>query len=598
MIERWHACFRFDPDAYEPYRQGRIDFFAHEPMDVGNPVQWHRDPLTGITSPLEFGKYINYRDESQVGNIKFVWELGRHQHLVPLAVAYAVSGDESYRTAVLEQIEAWIAQNPFAVGIHWCSSLEVALRLISWALIHSLFALRDGAQGIFAASAVPEAIGQSIFQQAWFIRHYFSLFSSANNHLIGELCGLWVATTVFELGREGELWREEARRGLEREMFRQVYEDGVNKEQAFHYHLEVLEYFLFSWVVGARSGQSFSRRFRDRMIAMSNFLRDISPPGGDPPHVGDSDDGCVARFDPFWPRHPYRQVLEAVDVVFGNAQPSWQKSFWYAAIAGKRSDERERSEIWQRKYPVSYRKGGYVVLGGNGLHLVFDAGPLGYLSIAAHGHADALSFCLAVDGDWWLVDPGTYSYHGEPEWRNYFRGTAAHNTVQVAGRDQSVIGGPFLWLRKANAWLEEVGREGDVQWCGGCHDGYSRLGWKHCRTVRLDVASRRLEIWDRLVGRSEQSVSLHFHFAPQIEVRPVEGGWLAFWPGKNTRLVIRPEDGEWWTVRGRENPIGGWYSSGLGMKQPAITLRGHYHVVPPVEIKTIIQIKDGSSYED
>jgi len=591
ILKQWHSRFHLDPDVYEYYLMGEVDFFDHVPLEIGRPVQWHRDPMTGTVAPLEYGKDINYRDESLVGNIKCLWELGRHQHVIPLAVAYAVTGEKIYRTAVLEQVEGWIAQNPFAKGIHWCSALEVALRLIAWAVIHSLFALREGDGGIFAASATPVVIGRSIYQQAWFIRHYLSLFSSANNHLIGELCGLWTATTVFDLGPEGEKWREEARLGLERELLLQVHDDGVDREQAFYYHLWVLEYLLFAWLVGERSGQLFSPRFRQRIVAMNRFLRDVSPPQGVPPDIGDSDDGCVVRFDPFWPRFPYQEVMESVETVFGDSHTTCQKSFWYGAIV---PPERQGTDLLStngREYPIVYEKGGYAILGGQCLHLIFDAGPLGYLGIAAHGHADALAFCLAVDGEWWLVDPGTYSYHDKPEWRNYFRGTAAHNTIQVADQDQSIIGGPFLWLQKAHAQLEGAGKKGEVQWCSGSHDGYDRLGLLHHRTVHMDVENQKLEIFDRLIGRAEFPVSLNFHFAPDIQVTQREEKWLASWPGKTTRLVIKPDGGEWSAVRGQEKPIMGWYSSKLGKKQPSTSLCGHYDVVLPFEMRTVIQLE-------
>ena len=97
--------------------------------------------------------------------------------------------------------------------------------------------------------------------------------------------------------------------------------------------------------------------------------------------------------------------------------------------------------------------GGYYILGdrldeADETKLIMDAGPLGFLSIAAHGHADCLSLLLSVSGKELLVDPGTYCYHTEREWRDYFRGTAAHNTVRVDGIDQSQIAGAFLGPRK------------------------------------------------------------------------------------------------------------------------------------------------------
>ncbi len=85
-----------------------------------------------------------------------------------------------------------------------------------------------------------------------------------------------------------------------------------------------------------------------------------------------------------------------------------------------------------------------------------DGGPHGYLAIAAHAHADALSIEVRCGGVDILADPGTYCYFGEPEWRRYFRSTVAHNTLELDGEDQSLSGGPFLWLRHAPARTVEV----------------------------------------------------------------------------------------------------------------------------------------------
>ncbi len=196
----WQQHYSLEEAQLGELLEGRIGFFGHAPLDVGRPVDWHRDPLTGIHSPMCFGKSLNYRDDALVGNIKFTWELGRHQHLIPLAAAYACSGEQRYRDAVVSQIDGWIDSNPYGMGIHWCSALEVALRLIAWAVVHSLLALRDGAAGLFGAVADADRFGTVIYQQAHFVRHYLSRYSSANNHLIGELTGLWVASQVFDLG--------------------------------------------------------------------------------------------------------------------------------------------------------------------------------------------------------------------------------------------------------------------------------------------------------------------------------------------------------------------------------------------------------------
>ena len=85
-----------------------------------------------------------------------------------------------------------------------------------------------------------------------------------------------------------------------------------------------------------------------------------------------------------------------------------------------------------------------------------DGGPHGYLAIAAHAHADALSIEVRCGGVDILADPGTYCYFGEPDWRRYFRSTVAHNTLELDGQNQSLSGGPFLWLVYATTRMLEV----------------------------------------------------------------------------------------------------------------------------------------------
>lgn len=373
VVAKWEAEHKLDFDRLDNYLEGKIDFFGHESLDTGIPVRWHTDPVTQIISPLEFGKSLDYRDDQKVGNVKFIWELGRHQHLVPLAVAYAITGDTKYRDAVTAQISSWIEDNPYGIGIHWCSSLEVALRLISWSLVHSFIALRDGSEGLFGAVTDADRLGASIYQQAYFIRYYLSLYSSANNHLIGELAGLWTACQVFNLGEDGDLWSEFTFAEIERQAKLQVYQDGVNKEQAFYYHLWVLEYFVFAWLIGKHTKKPFSPAFSRTIEKMSAFIKSVSPVNGGPPQVGDADDGFVARFDPFWPELPYKEMTAIVDLL-SNKEITFttQKIFWYNAVKQDGYSEVKLESLWQRQYPEVYQQGGYGILGNQQSHIVFD----------------------------------------------------------------------------------------------------------------------------------------------------------------------------------------------------------------------------------
>jgi hypothetical protein len=177
-----------------------------------------------------------------------------------------------------------------------------------------------------------------------------------------------------------------------------------------------------------------------------------------------------------------------------------------------------------------------------------------------------------------LADPGTYCYHGEREWRSYFRSTIAHNTVEVDGRSQSSEGGPFMWVRHAHAREVEVIDDGDIATWTAEHDGYSSLDPPalHRRSVLLDRASRSIDIVDQIDGGSHD-LRLAFHLGPEVEVE-LNGSWAALdWPAASTPGTARmelPPDLEWTLHRGETDPILGWYSGGLGQRIPAFTLIG------------------------
>ncbi len=571
-----------------------IDFFNGYPLHIGIPVAWHKDPKSGKIAPVNYGPSINYRDDDCVGDAKYIWEMGRHQHLIPLAVQYAENGDEACKQMIITTIESWVEDNPFAMGIHWCSTLEVALRLISWAIIHSLLTIRDSA-GLFSCITPREKLELAIYQQQWFIWHHLSLYSSANNHLIGELTGLWVSVRVFPFSHSKQsCWAEQAKKMIEQEAEKQVYADGVNKEQALYYHLWVLEYLLLVWCVGIRTGDHFSDAFGQRIIAMAEFLHDMTPNHGELPQIGDSDNGFVIRFDACWPKQPYHQVMSAVSMVFQQSDKLlssqlYPKAFWFGQMIGK--TKKPIFSPKSRVFPRIYKQGGYALLGDEQVHILFDAGSLGYPEIAAHGHADALSFTLAIDGQYWFVDPGTYAYHSKGDWRDYFRGTSAHNTITIDDKDQSESGGPFLWLRHAQAKLSltDHGR----QHVRGMHNGYEQQGVIHQRSLDYNADTKQLLIDDSLQGAAPYRMAVYFHLHPDVKIEAKEKVWQLSHQHSDTLLTLTFQSIKplhWRVLRGSIMPLGGWFSSALGRKVVSTTLQGTIEINSGFELSSIIQI--------
>ena len=564
---------------------GRLDVFALRGCQLGTPPRWNRDPKTGIEAPSGFGMLLDYRDPALVGDIKYLWEPNRHLQLVTLAQAYALSGDPKYFDVLREQLLSWLAACPCGEGPNWSSALEAGLRLLNWSIAWQIL---GGARAhCFSGAAGAEFMHRwldSVHQHARFVRSHFSLYSSANNHLIGEAAGLYVASLTWPYWAEAGAWREAAGAILEREALLQNGADGVNREQASSYQQFELDLLLLALLAGRANGIVFSADVDARLEAMLEFLAAIMDVGGNVPMIGDSDDGCAARLAPEAGFCRYKSLLATGAVLFrrgdfkAKAGDLDDKTRWLLGEGAQAVYDGlpEAATAPRRGFP----EGGYWILGTDfeterEIRVVADAGPLGYQAIAAHGHADALSFTLSVGGLEFLVDPGTFAYHAQPEWRRYFRGTSAHNTVRIDGEDQSRQGGAFMWLEKARAGCRLYSSNSARDEFEGWHDGYRRLADPvlHRRRISLDKRARVIVIEDRLEMRGAHEVELFFHCDEHASFERREGGWRIA-RGDRAITIRLPHHAESAAAlyRGSVNPVMGWVSRRFDVKVAAPTI--------------------------
>lgn len=597
-----------DPSPYiasaDSLLQGKLDLFALDGGRFGIPPEWNKDPRSGITAPLFFGKTLNYRDPLLVGDIKYLWEPNRHLQVVTLAQAYHLTGESRYLRGIGVLLQSWLEQCPYLRGPNWCSSLELGIRLINWSIVWQIIGGKESP--LFHdpdGKVLLERWLDSIYRHAHFIRNHFSRFSSANNHLIGEAAGLFISTCTWPFWKEFLNWRKAAHRILVREIREQTFPDGVHKEQAISYQQFVLDFFLLSALAGRECSVEFPPAYWSRIERMLEFIASIMDMAGNIPLIGDGDDGYAVRLSREPDFCPYRSLLATGAILFkrgdfkAKAGHLDEKTLW---LLGRESEKIFSSlPTGKNQLPIrrAYRDGGYFILGcrwetPEEVRLVADAGPLGYLSIAAHGHADALSFTLSVGGREILVDPGTYAYHTSRKWRDYFRGTSAHNTLRVDGQDQSVPGGSFMWLKKAEVRCEHWEENERECWFAGSQDGYLRLAdpVRHRREIVLQKDENRVLVTDIVDCLGEHLIERFWHFAEHCHVRRTESG-LAVETG-GVRLVFRAPDrpDRIELVRGRESPPCGWISRGYDKKNPSPTavfrnrIRGKSRFVTEIEI--------------
>jgi hypothetical protein len=576
--------------------------------DVVDP-DWFRDPVTGRRSPdtdLAFG--IDHRDEAVTGNVKSVWELSRHHHLTVLAAAWWLTSDTRYADVVAAQLRSWWAQNPFLSGIHWTSGIELGVRLTSWVWIRRLLDDWPGVADLFEDN--PLALAQLRWHQEH-LAAFRSRGSSANNHAIAEAVGRLSAACAFPWFAESEGWRRAAVRELERELAANTFPSGVNRELATDYHRFVTELGLVALVEAEAAGHPLGEGTRSLVVRSLDAAAALLDGSGRAPRQGDGDEGRALVLDD--PGADPWAVLLACGASTVGACDWWPavEGGVASALLGSLTTTGTTGTAADTDRPTSPPRDFHDA----GIHLLrtppgdgpeiwcrCDGGPHGFLSIAAHGHADALSVEVRHDGVELLVDPGTYCYHGEPEWRSYFRSTRAHNTIEIDGADQAVEAGPFMWGTHADAVVDrlDAGPDGVQTWAAH-HTAYARTDAALChdRQVELDGPGQRLTVTDTLTGSRVHRLRMSWHLGPDVRAELSDGLAALTWAGRDGEIRLArlglPRALEWSAHRGETNPPLGWYSPRFGARVPTTTLVGVGEWSGTLDLRTDLRLPSSTT---
>ncbi|RWO32052.1 MAG: heparinase [Mesorhizobium sp.] len=512
------------------------------------PELWRLDPVTGGLWPgAEAHTFdIDFRHGGGRGDVKYVWEINRLQQLPALAAHLLLAGDDQSRRAIEAAIDSWHSANPPFRGVGWASGIEVALRAISLIVTMDLVGDRLGA-------ATRQQVGEILAASAYWLPRFPSRFSSANNHLVAELAGEYLIGLALAAAPDA------AREALLAEARKQILADGAGAEQTPTYAAFTAELILLCAAAARQAGTPFASPVEARLAAFANFVAWLPPAAG----FGDDDEGRVLTLgdEPDYVRSVAAAIHGFLQMPGNAAEPD----DFRALVFGTPSEPAPVSRGLQ-----TFTQGGLSVwrgeMNGRSIDLTFDHGPLGYLSIAAHGHADALSLTLCIDGEPVLVDPGTWLYGSGGVWRNWFRSTPAHNTLNIEGKSQSIIAGMFNWSHKAIAELVES--EPGTHWkLRARHDGYkSRFGVVHQRTVTHQADG--IVVSDQLLG-GRRVAEIVFQLAAGLGTDRDENT-VTVLRGDEPLIAMRFPDAAVDIRAGGDAPgQGGWVSPRFGVRQPA-----------------------------
>jgi len=563
-------------------------------------IDWHLDPVHGKRAPLEPWFKIPFLDFATVGDHKVMWELNRHQHLVKLAKARLLSGDVKYSRELMAQWRSWMQANPYPLGVNWGSTLEVAFRSLSWVWVDKLLA------GATECEEFRSQLAPALAFHGRYIERYLSTYFSPNTHLLGEAVALFFLGTLYPQMPGAAHWNESGWKIVAQEAQRQVRPDGIYFEQSLYYHVYALDFFLYARQLATRNGIEVPPTYDavlGRMLDVVAALAQAGPAEG----FGDDDGGRL--FDPR--RNRTEQMTDPLAVgavMYSREFPTAQLTEEAIWLFGNKAVERLAPN---RSSPPSNRTARSLAFADGGLYLLaasqpfaqvmaVDAGPQG-VGRSGHGHADALSLRLTMDGQRWLVDSGSGVYISKDlETRNTFRGTSAHNTMQVDGIDQAVPDEPFSWTNLPTTLVETWIAGKSFTYFVGSHNGYERLADPvvHRRYV-LSIADDLWLVRDVAIGKAKHELEVRWHFAPDLEVHAAAPGrievsraGIAANPGLS---LLLPQATVWQTVLEAGKTL---ISPAYGMFQPAPLVRNSARVLLPAETATAFIPHGGAIWQE
>jgi uncharacterized heparinase superfamily protein len=459
---------------------GRVWFRAYRPRPERRAAPTLRFANGRWTRPIEpepsllAPELVRLLDETREIASPLAWDAPELPRLWRYHLHYfddLVARDAAARAVWHERlIQRWIAENPPGRGTGW-EPYPASKRIVNWVK----WACSSGAAGERALSS---SMRDSLATQVrWLARRLE--WHLLGNHLWSNAKAL-IYAGCFVAGAEADDWKALGTRILARELSEQVLADGGHFELSPMYHALALEDVLDL----INLARAWPGRIDPELVAelgalaprMQHWLDCLCHPDGEIAQFNDSALGLAAT----------SSALRAYAERLGLAAAAPAGAFEQLGASGY----------------VRAQRGPFLLL--------CDVGAIGPDYLPGHAHADSLSFELSLHGRRAVVDSGCSTYAPGPE-RARQRGSAAHNTVLVDGRDSSEVWSSFRVARRARVRDMSAADEPERALIEAAHDGYAqRAGPLHRRRFELDA--RGLSLHDRLEGAFERAEArLHLH---------------------------------------------------------------------------------------
>lgn len=374
-------------------------------------------------------------------------------------------------------INKWTIENPPGSGNGW-EPYPLSIRIVNWIKWH------------LNGNKHSEDALVSLAVQTRYLKKKIEYHLMAN-HLFSNGKAL-VFAGLFFAGKEAETWLKKGLSILIREILEQVLQDGGNYERSPMYHSIMLE----------------------DILDIFNIFRMFNHPAIG--HDTIATIKTIAAKMLLWLQamcHPDNQIPLFNDSAFSIA-PSSQQLSEYADHLG----------ISHNKTSPAFNdltETGYVSIKNKQFSLIIDAGDIGPDYQPGHAHADTLSFELSKGQRRLIVDSGTSTYSTGLE-RERQRGTAAHNTITIDGKNSSEVWGSFRVARRAKIVERSITENNGSYTITAAHNGYKRLKGTGLHRRTWIISPTKIIIKDYIEGSGLHTVEAHFHFHPELKINGID----------------------------------------------------------------------------
>ncbi len=456
-------------------------------------INWQLDVISGFE--FDVTKQFDQQNIGKTKNvgIKNCWELGRLQHLPQLAIAAVTA--ENKEKLILEfknQCLDFISSNPVGMGVQWACAMDVGIRVSNLLVALDIFNKIDETK--ILTEDFNQLFANAIYQHGLFIYHHLEhKEGAAGNHYLFNLVGLLFVSNYLSESEEMVKWKRFTEYELEKEFYKQFFNDGGNFEGSTCYHCLCTEAMLYGTALLLRNGKKLSQKYINLLYHVANFIKIIAKPTHEIPQFGDNDSGRLfildnknknllnydsllagfsglfaeSDFDCFSTKQP-NQKLIIEHIIQSNKLPTPNtKRQTPNAKYQTPNPKLQTSIITEIKFPSNIETQKVMLYSYPNFGMLVYKYEQFYLAISTisnkkmhhgwgHVHNDKLSFELQVNGIDLVKDPGTYSYSANLEERNEFRSTKAHHGIVVEGIEQNKWLGVFYVEREVECQVLEI----------------------------------------------------------------------------------------------------------------------------------------------